>query len=136
HALAVAVGLIPALAAWGLFLIETTLRATGVDLVSAAPKFGSDLFFHGMVALSQGFVLSSMILAAIVVKLIDQKFRAAAGWAFTAAFLSAVGLIHAYQLTPVGVDNKFAWMAAPSFAAAYAVAGMLFLLISRLKAQK
>ena len=129
HALAVAVGLIPSLAAWGFFLVETTLRVNGVDLVSAAPKFGSDLFFHGMVALSQGFILSSMILAAIVAKLIDQRFGAAAGWAFVAAVLSAVGLIHAYQLTPSSVDNKFGWMAAPSFAAAYAVVGLLFVLI-------
>jgi adenine/guanine/hypoxanthine permease len=129
HALAVAVGLIPSLAAWGLFLFETTLRVTGIDLVSAAPKFGSDLFIHGMVALGQGFVLSSMILAAISAKLIDQQFRAAAGWAFTAAALSVVGLIHAYELTPSGVDNKFGWMAAPEFAAAYAVAGLLFMFI-------
>jgi adenine/guanine/hypoxanthine permease len=131
HALAVAVGLIPSLAAWGLFLVETTLRVTGIDFVSAAPKFGSNLFIHGMVALGQGFVLSSMILAAISAKLIDQHFRAAAGWAFTAAALSAVGLIHAYELTPSGVDNKFGWMAAPWFAAAYAVAGVLFMFIWR-----
>lgn len=130
QALAVAVGLIPSLAAWGLFLVETTLRVTGNDFASAAPKFGSDLFVYGMIALSQGFVLSSMILAAITAKLIDQKFLAAAGWAFAAAVLSAVGLIHAYTLTPSGVDNKFGWMAAPPFAAAYAVAGVLFLLIA------
>jgi AGZA family xanthine/uracil permease-like MFS transporter len=126
----VAVGLIPSLAAWALFLIETTLRVNGIDLISAAPKFGNDLFFHGLVALSQGFVLSSMILAAIMTKLIDQKFRAAAGWALAAATLSAVGLIHAYKLTPTGVDNQFGWMAAPGFAAAYAVAAVMFLIIA------
>jgi AGZA family xanthine/uracil permease-like MFS transporter len=136
HALAVAVGLIPSLAAWALFLIETTLRVNGVDLVSAAPKFGSNLFFHGIVALSQGFVLSSMILAAIMTKLIDQKFRAAAGWAFAAAALSAVGLIHAYKLTPAGVDNQFGWMAAPAFAAAYTVAGAMFLIMGMLNTQR
>jgi AGZA family xanthine/uracil permease-like MFS transporter len=118
------------------FLVETTLRVTGIDFVSAAPKFGSNLFIHGMVALGQGFVLSSMILAAISAKLIDQQFRAAAGWAFTAAALSAVGLIHAYELTPSGVDNKFGWMAAPWFAAAYAVAGLLFMFIWRAQPRK
>jgi adenine/guanine/hypoxanthine permease len=136
HALAVAVGLIPSLAAWALFLIETTLRANGIDVVSAAPKFGSDLFFHGLVALSQGFVLSSMILAAITTNLIDQKFRAAAGWSFAAAALSAAGLIHAYKLTPAGVDNQFGWMAAPPFAVAYAVAGVMFLLIAMSKGKE
>ena len=130
HALAVAVGLIPSLAAWALFLIETTLRVNQIDILAAAPKFGNELFFSGLVALSQGFVLSSMILAALMTKLIDRQFGVAAVWAFLAALLSAVGLMHAYQLTPAGVDNRFGWMAAPSFAAAYAAAGLLFLLIS------
>jgi AGZA family xanthine/uracil permease-like MFS transporter len=136
HALAVAVGLIPSLAAWAFFLVETTLRVNQVELVTAAPKFGSDLFLHGMIALSQGFVLTSMILAAITAKLIDQKFRAAAGWALAAAALSAIGLIHAYRLTPAGVENEFGWMAAPSFAAAYAVAAVMFFLISLTRNQK
>jgi AGZA family xanthine/uracil permease-like MFS transporter len=131
HALAVAIGLIPSLAAWGLFLVETTLRVTGADLISAAPKFGNELFLYGMISLSQGFVLSSMVLAAICAKLIDQKFRVAAGWTFVAAALSAVGLIHAYKLTPSGVENNFSLLAAPAFAAAYAVAGFLFLFFSR-----
>ena len=130
HALAVAIGLIPSLAAWGLFLVEATLRVNQIPLTGAAPKFGNDLFIYGMIALSQGFVLSSMILAAIATKLIDQHLRAAAGWAFTAALLSAVGLIHAYKLTPTGVDNQFGWMAAPAFTAAYAAAGLMFLLMS------
>jgi AGZA family xanthine/uracil permease-like MFS transporter len=136
HALAVAVGLIPSLAAWGLYLVETTLRVTSVDLTAAAPKFGNDLFIYGMIALGQGFVLSSMILAAITVKLIEQQFKAASLWAFAAAILSAVGLIHAYKLTSSGVDNHFGWMAAPSFAAAYAVAGLLFLAIAQIEGAK
>jgi AGZA family xanthine/uracil permease-like MFS transporter len=130
HALAVAVGLIPSLGAWALFLIETTLRVSGSDLATAASKFGSDLYIHGAIALSQGFVLSSMILAATCASLIDQRFRAAAGWAFSGALLSAVGVIHAYNLTPAGVANHFGWMAAPAFAASYAAGALLFLLIS------
>jgi AGZA family xanthine/uracil permease-like MFS transporter len=133
HALAVAVGLIPSLAAWALFLVETTLRVNQVTLFTAAPKFGNELFIYGMIALSQGFVLSSMILAAITTKLVDQKFRAAAGWALAGAALSAVGLIHAYKLTATGVDNSFGWMAAPRFAAAYAVTGLMFLLIAMMR---
>ncbi|MEY4483658.1 MAG: hypothetical protein RL693_1110, partial [Verrucomicrobiota bacterium] len=40
-----------------------------------------------------------------------------------AAFLSATGFIHAYHLTPNGVENHFAWFtAAPDFAVVYAVA--------------
>ena len=43
HAPAVALGLIPSLAAWLLVQIETTLRAAGSSLCGAAPAFGSDL---------------------------------------------------------------------------------------------
>jgi len=46
-----------------------------------------------------------------------------------ASVLSAVGLIHAYDLTPLGVQNKFGWMTAPQFAIGYALtAGLLMAL--------
>jgi AGZA family xanthine/uracil permease-like MFS transporter len=130
HALAVAVGLIPSLAAWALFLVETTLRVNQIDFLTGAARFGHEIFFTGVIALSQGFVLSSMILAALTTNLIDRNFRAAAAWALIAAALSAVGLIHAYRLTPGGVDNSFGWMAAPAFSAAYCAAAVLFLILS------
>ncbi len=44
HALAVAFGLVPSLAAWALQLIETSLRKAGRSLFEAAPAFGSDLY--------------------------------------------------------------------------------------------
>jgi len=125
HAIAVAVGLIPSLAAWALLLVETTLRATGTSLAQAAPKFGASLCIEGMISLNQGFILTSMILAAICVFLVERKFGMAAVWAFAAAAFSAVGLIHAYTLGPAGVTNKFGFLAAPSFSAAYAASGLL-----------
>jgi len=53
HAVAVAAGLLPSLAAWAWLLIETTLRAAGVPLETALPKFGSDLAVNGVLAMSQ-----------------------------------------------------------------------------------
>ena len=129
HALAVAVGLIPSLASWAFLLVETTLRVAGTTLAEAAPKFGSDLFIAGMIALSQGFILTSMVLAATCVFLVERKFGMAAIWTFAGAVFSAIGLIHAYTLDASGVCNKFGFMAAPSFAAAYAAAGLIFLAI-------
>jgi AGZA family xanthine/uracil permease-like MFS transporter len=60
---------------------------------------------------------------------IDRKFKHAAAWLLSASVFSAVGLIHAYKLTPNGVENHFAWFtAAPEFSIAYAVgAGLLWL---------
>ncbi len=129
HALAVAFGLIPSLAAWALQLVETSLRKAGKGLFEAAPAFGNDLYIHGIIALNQGFLLSSMVLAAILVFVIEREFLRAAGWTATAAVLSMIGLIHAYELTPSGVQNKFGIMAAPEFAVTYGLSTAFLLLV-------
>ena len=129
HALAVALGLIPSLAAWALQLVETSLRKAGKSLFEVAPAFGNDLYIHGMIALNQGFLLSSMVLAAILVFVIEREFLKAAGWTATAAALSMIGLIHAYELTPSGVQNSFGVPAAPGFAIMYASAAVLLVLL-------
>jgi AGZA family xanthine/uracil permease-like MFS transporter len=124
HALAVAVGLIPSFAAWALLLVEISLRAAGSTLFAAAPKFGADLFVHGVIALSQGFIITSMLLSAIVAFSIDHSFLKAALWAFAGAILSAIGIIHAYALTPLGVQNKFGVLEAPGFVVGYGLTGI------------
>ena len=124
HALAVAFGLIPALAAWALQLIETSIRKAGSSLFDVAPTFGADLYIHGVIALSQGFLLSSMVLAAILVFVIEREFLRAAGWTAAAAVLSLTGLIHAYELTPAGVQNVFGVAAAPTFGVMYGLSAV------------
>lgn len=125
HALAVVMGFIPSLAAWALVLVETAIRTAGSNLFEIAPKFGSDLYIHGLIALSQGFILTSMVLSAILAFIIDREFLKAAYWTLSAAACSATGLMHAYTLTPQGVKNKFGWMAAPDFFAAYLIAAAI-----------
>jgi len=122
HALAVALGLIPALAAWVLVQVETALRAAGSSLYEVAPRLGPDFALGGIIALSQGFLPTSMILSAILVFAIDRLFLRAAAWACAASVLSMLGLIHAYELTPMGVNNRFGFAAAPAFGAMYALA--------------
>lgn len=131
HTLAVAFGLVPSLAAWALTLIETSVQKAGKTLFEAAPAFGRDLHIHGVIALSQGFLLSSMILAAILVAVIEREFLKAVVWSAIAAGLSMVGLIHAYNLSPSGVQNRFGIAAAPEFAVMYGL-GSLFLLMLHL----
>jgi AGZA family xanthine/uracil permease-like MFS transporter len=77
--------------------------------------------------LNQGFLLSAMVLAAILVFITEREFLQAAGWTATAAVLSLVGLIHAYELTPSGVQNKFGIAAAPAFGAMYGLSAVLLL---------
>jgi AGZA family xanthine/uracil permease-like MFS transporter len=129
HALAVALGLVPSLAAWALQLVETSIRKAGKSLFEVAPAFGNDLYIHGMIALNQGFLLSSMVLAAVLVFVIEREFLKAAGWTATAAVLSMIGLIHAYELTPSGVQNRFGVLAAPGFAIMYASTAVVLVLL-------
>ncbi|MGH7927232.1 MAG: NCS2 family permease, partial [Candidatus Binatia bacterium] len=69
---------------------------------------------------------SSMIFAAIGVALIERRFQRAALWSLAACALSMLGVIHAYDLTPAGVVNRFGFLAAPEFAAAYLMLAVLF----------
>jgi AGZA family xanthine/uracil permease-like MFS transporter len=119
HYIAVAFGFIPTLAGWVLLQIETTLRVAGTDLFSAAPKFGEQLFIGGILSLNQGFIISSMIFAAVMVFVAEHRFGMASLWCLAAAVLSFFGIIHAYELSSLGPQSHFGLNAAPSFSAAY-----------------
>jgi AGZA family xanthine/uracil permease-like MFS transporter len=68
-----------------------------------------------------------MLWCAALALIVQRRFVTAAGWMAALAVLSAVGVIHAYTLSPEGVESVIRWGAAPQFAWAYA-AGALFLL--------
>ncbi|HEX2386806.1 MAG TPA: NCS2 family permease [Candidatus Binatia bacterium] len=130
HALAVALGLFPALAAWGLLMVETGLRAGGKTLYQAGlGAFAGSLAIHGMISLERGFIFTSMILAAIGVFLLERQFLRAAWWSLAAAIFSAIGIIHAYELTPGGIVTRFGFFAAPEFVGAYLILFVLFLAV-------
>lgn len=74
HGLVVVLGLIPTLAPWALLLINTTLRKGGLTLHALAPSFGSCLYIHGIIVLSQGFMISSLPLSAMMVFAIEGEF--------------------------------------------------------------
>lgn len=119
HAPAVVMGLLPGVGAWGAMLAKNGLRAAGMggpDAAAFSPaiiqKFAaSDTWIHGAFALEQGFIFTSMLLAAAVVEIIERRFTAAAIWCTVAAGLSALGLMHSYRFTPQDtvVDLAPAW---------------------------
>jgi AGZA family xanthine/uracil permease-like MFS transporter len=134
HAPAVALGIVPALAAWGLMMAETGLRAAGKSLFSVGlTPFGQSPAMHGVISLQQGFIFTSMILAAIGVALIERQFRRAGAWSLAAAIFSALGIIHAYELTPNGVANRFGLFVAPEFFLAYILLALLFFAVGFLE---
>jgi AGZA family xanthine/uracil permease-like MFS transporter len=134
HAPAVALGVVPALAGWGLLMVEIGLRAAGKSLFEVGlAQFSKESFaIHGMISLERGFIFTSMILASIGVGLIERRFERAALWSLAAAVLSACGIIHAYELTPAGVVSRFGLPAAPDFAVAYLMIAAVFFAVGRI----
>ena len=105
HALAVAIGFIPALAQWGEWLLETTLGKTGGQaLKDVAASFSPDLFIYGMLALAQGFLFISIFFSAILARIIDRRWLAAAAWCLIAAVCSACGIIHGFLWSGPGIE--------------------------------
>ncbi len=117
HAPAVAIGLFPAIAAWGLTIAQGAFRAAGEGVANARtmeealrsdPNLAvSGFVLHGLLVLERGYIFTCMILAAIAAFLIDRKFYTAAVWSLIAATFAALGLTHAYQLKGNDVDFLF-----------------------------
>ncbi len=106
HHPAVVVGLLPGVAAWGAIMAKNGLRAAGMgtpdapltpDLVDAFIAGGT--YIDGAFSLEQGFIFTSMILAAVTVYIIERRFAKASLWCLAAAALSATGLMHGMQWT-------------------------------------
>ncbi len=134
HAPAVVMGILPGIAAWGVLMARSGLRAAGVGAPGGPPLgdgvldafLGSDVWIRGGFALDQGFIFTAMILSAATVMIIERRFRAAAGWFAVGAVLSAAGLMHSWRLTPQ--DAVMSLRPAWPFAAGYAFVAVLMLL--------
>jgi AGZA family xanthine/uracil permease-like MFS transporter len=131
HAPAVVMGLLPGVAAWGALLAKQGLRAA--DFGTAAHPFDaglidrflrSDTWIDGAFALEQGFVFSSVLLAAMTVAVIERQFARAAIWAAVCALLSGLGLMHAYGFTPG--DTRLVLAPAWPFVVGYAAMAAIF----------
>ncbi|MCB1142672.1 MAG: NCS2 family permease [Leptospiraceae bacterium] len=144
HSPAIIFGLFPALAGWGVLMVQSMFNYANGKLGEILAKENittsyaiqmqdvpPDLMFlpyslSGLVALSQGFLLTSMIWGAICVHIIDRNFQKAAYWSFSASFLSAIGLIHAYKLAGNAILNNYEFPSSPQFTLAYILLGVFF----------
>ncbi|MBI4700641.1 MAG: NCS2 family permease [Deltaproteobacteria bacterium] len=140
HASAVAVGLFPAIAAWGLLILTQTLGAAGFATGDAG--LGAKVIAHtgafvaaginlgGLVAISQGFLLTCMIWAALSTAILDRDFRRAAGWALAGAVIAFFGFIHAGRLTPAGGVYDIGWATGWRWSVGYALCALFMLLMA------
>jgi AGZA family xanthine/uracil permease-like MFS transporter len=109
HAPAVAIGLFPAIAAWGSTVVEGAFRLAGSQtmeqvLLHDAGARANGFLLHALVAVERGSIFTCMILAAIAALLIDRKFFSAAAWSVVAAAFTGLGLMHAFQVVGNDVD--------------------------------
>jgi AGZA family xanthine/uracil permease-like MFS transporter len=112
HAPAVAVGLFPAIAAWGVLIVQQTLGAAAGatenfalvgDVLSNPGAFAmAGLHLEGLVAISQGFMLVCLVWAAVSAELIDRRFDRAALWALAGAACAFLGFVHTGAITDKG----------------------------------
>jgi AGZA family xanthine/uracil permease-like MFS transporter len=139
HAPAVAVGLFPAIAAWGLLVLTQTLGAAGAvlsDRSVAARVLGDPSAFaqnglqlDGLVAISQGFMVTCMTWSAISTHLIEHQFRRAALWALIGAVAAFFGFIHAGAITPAGGVYDIGWASGWRWSLGYALCALFFLAV-------
>ncbi len=109
HAPAVAIGLFPAIAAWGATVMAGAfLAADGTTMQKLLTANSSTevngFLIEGLLSLERGYIFTCMILSALAANLIDRKFLSAAVWSFIAAILTFAGLMHAFQLQGNIVD--------------------------------
>jgi len=107
HVVAVVVGLLPALAAWGALLGKNALRAVsygtpGHEVFSPEllEVFRREKFaLEGAFALEQGFIYCALIWSAMTYYIVERQFARAAVWSVLAAVLAMLGLMHSWKFT-------------------------------------
>ncbi len=146
HAPAVVVGLLPAFAGWAVLIFQSVFFYLDGKLQGILKEVGaksthhfslSDISVHepflpyalgGVISLSQGFLLSSMVWAAIVVFLLEREFLKSAIWSAVGMILSFFGIIHSYKLAGNAILNEFSPLGHFEFPLAYLLLSLLFLL--------
>ncbi len=100
HAPAVVLALVPHVAAWGKLQIDNALGAAGTSAAAVGfDKLGQvGILYHGLETLGGGAILSSLILGAIAVFLIEREHVKAAAFAAVGAAMTFFGFMHGEQI--------------------------------------
>ena len=146
HAPAVALGLIPALAAWGTVVVSQTVGAVGAAMSDGSIAHrtfenldvfvSSGLQLPGLVALSQGFMLSSVVWAATAVCLVERRLGQAAAWMGVGAVMAFFGFIHAGKISVEGGLYSLGFATGAKWAAGYALTAAFFMIVSHVNRKR
>jgi len=145
HAPAIALGLIPALAAWATVIVSQTVGAVTMAMSDSSVAHRafenlnvfvySGLQLPGLVALSQGFMLSCVVWAATTVCLVERRLLHAAAWMGTGAVMAFFGFIHAGEISVEGSLYSLGFGTGAKWAAGYALTALFFVIVSRYGSQ-
>lgn len=115
HMAAVSIAMLPHISnflitKWGsLSNALTGLKVEGVpalgDPALTAALLQQGAHYEGHLALAQGAIITGLVWGAIVASVIDGRFRNAAGFAFAAAVMSSIGIVHAASLQTPQLDG-------------------------------
>ncbi|HMV41360.1 MAG TPA: NCS2 family permease [Leptospiraceae bacterium] len=143
HAPAIILGLFPALAGWGVLMIQSVFNFANGELAKILAKENITTKYSitmqsvspgleflpyslaGILSLSQGFLIISMIWASICAFIIDQKFRIASYWCLAGSVLSSTGIIHSYKLADNAILNEYSFPSNMEFIVAYFLLAVL-----------
>jgi AGZA family xanthine/uracil permease-like MFS transporter len=120
HAPAVALGLFPAIAAWGATVALgvfdlPVVREAGITLQQILTSTDPNQVqlagygLHGLITMERGYIFVCMMLAAIAAALIDRRFFHASIWSALGVIATTVGLTHAYSLSGNVIDYLMVW---------------------------
>jgi len=128
HAPAVALGLFPAIAAWGTTCVLGAFVEAGSQadantlqsLIESNPaKEIGGFVLHGLIVMERGYIFTCMVMAAMSACLIDRRFIAAAIWALVGAVVTFLGVSHSYLLSGNEVEYLLAFSQVKEGAMAY-----------------
>ena len=139
HTPAVVLGIMVGLASWGAFLLKAGVKA---GAGSQDQPFGDGLLeglqqagvagAGGLFSLEQGGIITAMLVTALMVYVIEQRFLAAAGMAAVATVLAWFGVIHAWRFTPGDTALNVGWGTGAEWAYAYGIMALLLLAAAQL----
>ncbi|MCG6158580.1 NCS2 family permease [Rubinisphaera margarita] len=129
HAPAVAMGLFPAIAAWGATVMSGAFLVSGGTTIQAvldgnAAAEVNGFLIEGLLTLERGYIFTCMILSAVAANLIDRRYFASSLWAAVAAVLTLLGLMHAYQLQGNVLDYWLISQVPPESARSFPATGI------------
>ena len=129
HAPAIILGLFPALAGWGVLLVQSVFNFANGELGKILAKENIAATYSITMEAVPGdleflpYSLSGIL--ALCAFIIDRNFRTASYWCITASILSSVGIIHAYKLAGNAILNEYSFPANYQFIVAYLLLAIL-----------